>query len=421
MEICARRLKNPSRLKILDIAAALPENSARLWRQPAGQNRMDSTLSTFATQLRGLMGTADAGTRMASDLFFDDQARALFRLQFQTNSVLRRVCEARRISPATLPHWSHVPAVPTTAFKEYEVTSLAPQQRTSVFFSSGTTANHPSRHFHSAESLAVYEASLLPWFQASVLRGWESRRTLPILCLTPDARHAPHSSLAHMFTVLARELAPDTSQSPGPENARHTVFTGENGADGWILDFAATRRWMEEAAAGSEPVLVLGTAFSFVQWMDHPGNAGRRFQLPPGSRVMETGGYKGRSREMSRAGLHALIGRELGISPDNIFSEYGMSELSSQAYPAPTSRDAAAGLVFRFPPWARSRIISPETGLEVADGETGLIRVFDLANVWSVMAVQTGDLGVRRGDGFELLGRAALAEPRGCSLMAEGG
>ena len=74
-------------------------------------------------------------------------------------------------------------------------------------------------------------------------------------------------------------------------------------------------------------------------------------------------------------------------------------------------------VIFHFPPWARVQIISPETGREVADGETGLIRVFDLANVFSVAAIQTEDLGIRRGDGFELIGRAQLAEPRGCSLM----
>jgi hypothetical protein len=99
-----------------------------------------------------------------------------------------------------------------------------------------------------------------------------------------------------------------------------------------------------------------------------------------------------------------------------------MSELSSQAYDLQV-RNAERGTrnehrTFHFPPWARAQIISPETGRAVAEGETGLIRVVDLANVWSVLAVQTEDLGVRRGDGFELIGRAALAEPRGCSLMA---
>jgi hypothetical protein len=78
----------------------------------------------------------------------------------------------------------------------------------------------------------------------------------------------------------------------------------------------------------------------------------------------------------------------------------------------------AASRVFFFPPWARAQIISPETGCEVAEGGTGLIRIFDLANVYSVMAIQTEDLGIRRGVGFELIGRANHAEPRGCSLMA---
>ena len=99
-----------------------------------------------------------------------------------------------------------------------------------------------------------------------------------------------------------------------------------------------------------------------------------------------------------------------------------MCELSSQAYDRQVrkskgvERDQAR--VFRFPPWARARIVSPENGRETAEGETGLIQAYDLANVRSVMAIQTEDLAVRRGEGFELIGRAASAEPRGCSLMA---
>ena len=98
-----------------------------------------------------------------------------------------------------------------------------------------------------------------------------------------------------------------------------------------------------------------------------------------------------------------------------------MSELNSQAYDWQVRKmereTMKEGRVFRFPPWARARVISPETGAEVAEGETGLIQVCDLANVRSVMMVQTEDLAVRLRDGFELLGRAELAEPRGCSLM----
>ena len=117
-----------------------------------------------------------------------------------------------------------------------------------------------------------------------------------------------------------------------------------------------------------------------------------------------------------------MIVERLGVPADHIICEYGMSELSSQAYDAaiPTLPDMAQpARVFQFPSWARVRIVSPETGVEVTDGEAGLIQVFDLANVWSVLAVQTEDLAIRRGRGFELLGRSAEAGQRGCSLMTK--
>ena len=170
---------------------------------------------------------------------------------------------------------------------------------------------------------------------------------------------------------------------------------------------------MRQFAQSKQPVLLVGTAFSFVHLLDYLAAQNLRFQLPLGSEVVETGGYKGRSREMPKRELHALITDRLGIASGQIISEYGMSELSSQAYAHATHSSH-----FLFPPWARTQIISPETGREVGEGETGLIRVFDLANVYSVMAIQTEDLGIRRANGFELLGRFALAEPRGCSLMA---
>ena len=144
-------------------------------------------------------------------------------------------------------------------------------------------------------------------------------------------------------------------------------------------------------------------------------------RLPAGSRVMETGGYKGRSRAIPKTELHSLITKRFGVSAAQIVCEYGMSELSSQAYDAEVrdEKGEARGSerIFRLPLWARFQVVSPETGKEVAEGATGLLRIFDLANVYSVLAIQTEDLAVRRGDGFELLGRAERSEPRGCSLM----
>jgi hypothetical protein len=349
---------------------------------------MNIELSHFAERLRNLTlsGFQHGG--------FNTLALELFALQSRHNAAYKKICEARGLTPKTVGAWKQIPAVPTAAFKELALTSLAPGERTAVFHSSGTTAQNPSRHFHNAESLAVYEASLWKWFQ------FHFGETGELVFLTPNPVAAPRSSLVHMLEIVRQKF-----------RLPESVFTGKLSADdSWTLDFAATIQALKAAPATGKTLTLLGTAFSFVHLLDFLAENSLQFQLPAGSRVMETGGYKNRSRTLPKAELHALIAERLGVPRENIVCEYGMSELSSQAY-------AVADGGFQFPPWARVQIISPETGREVGDGETGLIRVFDLANVFSVAAIQTEDLAIRRGDGFELIGRAELAEPRGCSLM----
>lgn len=354
----------------------------------------------------------------SSERQFNALALALFALQFEHNAVYRRLCLARATSPASVSRWTEIPAVPTSVFKEFDLTSLRPEERTAVFHSSGTTGQLPSRHSHSAESLALYEASLLQWFKAHVLADCcsdesdgRAGRRVDFLMLTPGSGDAPHSSLVHMFETTRRKFARGRSE-----------FAGRIDADGgWSIDLGRAERALETSIHSGAPLLLMGTAFNFVHVLDHLAGQHQRLELPPGSRVLETGGYKGRSRSMSKTALHALISERLGIASERIICEYGMSELSSQAYDSEiaASRVTPHGSrMFRFPPWARARIVSPETGLEVAEGETGLVQVYDLANAWSVLAIQTEDLGVRRGNGFELLGRSTAAEPRGCSLMA---
>src|SRR5512135_3343585 len=127
-----------------------------------------SDFSAFSTRLRAYMRTTGAA-RGGSDSTgaadgFDRLAQELFWLQCGANGPYRRFCQARGVTPENVTHWSEIPALPTAAFKEAEVSSLPERARTVVFHSSGTTEQRPSRNFHSRESLAVYEASLLPWF-----------------------------------------------------------------------------------------------------------------------------------------------------------------------------------------------------------------------------------------------------------------
>jgi hypothetical protein len=389
-------------------------------------NRAHS-LDNFAARLRArMLGATPAvglqdpsgqnlNQNLWSDAEFNESALELFRLQLDCNLPYRKFCDSRSLSPMRVRRWSDIPAVPTAAFKEWELSCLPSDQRSTVFFSSGTTEHRPSRHYHGSRSLEVYETSLSQWFKANVHPGFATA-----LSLTPSQLAVPNSSLVHMFETLRRN-----------EVATNFVFTGSVGADGaWSPDVAATVRRIDAACAAKKPVLLLGTAFSYVHLLDGLAERSTSFRLAPGSAVLETGGYKGRSRALPKKELHQLIEERLGVPTSRIICEYGMSELSSQAYDqelstktqlARLANDTSSQPVsrhFRFPPWARVQIISPETGREVAEGGTGLIRVFDLANVYSVMAIQTEDLGVKRRDGFELVGRAILSEPRGCSRMS---
>ena len=384
---------------------------------------MKPEFSNFAARLHGFILNSQFAIR---DSQFSELALELFGLQFKHNAAYQKICKTRRLTPEVVGHWTRIPVVPAASFKELELTCLAPDERTAVFHSSGTTKQRPSRHFHNAESLMVYEVSLWSWFEKNIFANSKFEiRNLKLVILTPPLEQAPHSSLVHMFDVIRRKFG-----------SLKSAFVGQVANDGsWALDFEAALVALLLPASNPAPraLLLLGTAFSFVHLLDFLGERDLSFQLPLGSRVMETGGYKNRSRMMPRSELHALITEQLGIPQSHIVCEYGMSELSSQAYDGAIGRagcpqpagwrrgeDTAPYLRrnFHFPPWARAQIISPETSREVADGETGLIRVFDLANVFSVMAIQTEDLGVRHGDGFELLGRAQFAEPRGCSLMS---
>jgi hypothetical protein len=364
------------------------------------------TISSCAAALRDFILSSVASGKPGSGSEFNQLALRLFALQFAHNAPYRKFCESRQAAPSTVSSWTHIPAVPAAAFKDWDLTIFALADRTRVFHSSGTTEQRPSRHFHNAESLALYETSLRSWFAANFFTSASSARKHDFLFLTPPSTQAPHSSLVHMFETICQNFGSPAS-----------AFTGHLDATNiWNLDLAATLDLLHRSVATDQPLIIMGTAFSFVHLLDHLQTIGEDFHLPPGSRALETGGYKGRSRALPKPELHALISQRLGIAQANIICEYGMSELSSQAYD--TAKIPGGERAFHFPPWARVQIISPETGREVSEGETGLIRIFDLANAWSVLAIQTEDLAIRRGDGFELIGRAALAEPRGCSLQS---
>jgi hypothetical protein len=336
------------------------------------------------------------------DARFEALARDLFAFQFARCAPYRRFCVSRGRTPDTVASWREIPAVPTGAFKELALRSFPPQREIHVFRSSGTSTD--VRGELHLDTLALYEASLLPSFRRGVLPDLEPDARARILVLAPPRSEAPDSSLSYMFERVVAAL--------GDAGSGFHVRRAELTLPQLLAAFARAR---EDAA----PVALCGTAFAFVHLLDALEARGGAQALPPGSRAMETGGFKGRSRELPQGELYAAIERNLGIPRGRIVNQYGMCELGSQFYDS-VLLDPAGPRRKLAPPWTRVRIVDPETGADAAPGAAGVIHVCDLANTGSVLAIQTADLGRAIGaDGFEVLGREPGAEARGCSIAAD--
>jgi hypothetical protein len=189
-----------------------------------------------------------------------------------------------------------------------------------------------------------------------------------------------------------------------------------------VIDTARMSEALVEATSRGTPVLLAGTAFAFVHWLDWLQERNGSFDLPPGSLIMETGGFKGRSRVLERPVFYATLSKAHGVPVEAIVNEYGMTELLSQFYDGPGVPMSDMPLEDRRhvpPPWVRTRVLDPNTLSVLPIGEPGLLCHYDLANAGSVMAVLTEDMGVAVDDGFRVLGRAQGAEPRGCSLAMD--
>lgn len=302
---------------------------------------------------------------------FEERILDVHRFQRGRNPAYRDFCSGFP-EPAC---WKEIPAVPVSAFKTADLRSFPGEKTVRTFETSGTTGGRPGRHHFCSLSLYLHAATR-GWLWAGLPPG-------PLIALIPHASEARHSSLSQMASWLG---------------LRDRFFFNR-------------REELLEVLGAAPRSVIFGTALAFLDFFEWMGD--RKVALPAGSIAVETGGYKGSRREMSKGGLYGLFEERLGLPAKLIWNEYGMTELSSQFYAT------GPGRAHLSPPWARGLVVDPSTGEEVAEGETGILRLFDVANLGSVCAIQTRDLAIRRGRDFELIGRDPAALPRGCSLAAD--
>jgi hypothetical protein len=361
---------------------------------------MDPTAEVRArlhARARIFIDESSAGRRTTDD--FDRLGLDIAAYQADRVPGYARLLAAARVRPRDAATLRSLPAVPTDAFRFARIAAHAPVDDVRIFRTSGTTA--AARGEHALSTTKTYESAAITWGRWALFFDAPAGMSAVILGARGDA--GGDSSLGFMIDLFADRFAARSSYAqPGA---------------GEPIEKSALVAALDEACANGAPAIVMGTSFAFVHALD--ALAGARFTLPPGSRAMHTGGFKGRSREVAPDVLRVEIARALGLEGGAVVGEYGMTELSSQLYEGTLRALRGAPVAhaehgaFLPPPWMRVTAVEPETLALLPEGETGILRFEDLANVDGAVAVQTADLGrCRAVDGRALRSCARRAAPR---------
>ncbi len=351
--------------------------------------------------------------RMPQAERFEALALDVFRHQFDSVPPYREFCLSQGVRPDEIKSLDDVPALSTAAFKYADLgdsvtsDSIAshPPAELRVFMTSGTSVGRDTRGRHRVPRLDIYRTSALCHAERMMFPDGARMR---MLSLHPTAERMPESSLGQMISWIIERF--------GAGQARCV-------ADREGVDIASAIEFLRAAQGDAEPVCLMGTTAAFAELFGELRGRGEPLVLSRGSRLMDTGGAKGQAAPLGADEVVERARTLLGVEPALVINEYGMTEMCSQLYDATpfNSRrdDPAAARRKLAPPWLAVAAVDPATLRRVADGTPGLLRFFDLANVGSVSAILTGDLGVVEAGMVRVLGRAVDGEARGCALGIE--
>ncbi len=309
---------------------------------------------------------------------YQDVILEVFAYQYTHIPVYRAFTDALKRSPKTVKHWQDIPFMPVEFFKNHKV--LAPEHtHQQIFKSSGTTASGRAQHY--IHSLKVYEQSFVSAFRYF----YGNPKDFIILALLPSYIENGDSSLVYMVEGLIR--------------------AGADPRSGFFLhDYKSLASTLKILQNANKKVLLLGVSYALLDFV-------KAYPLSfPELIVMETGGMKGRHKELLRQELHQILKEGFGVSA--IHSEYGMTELLSQAYSKGNGR-------FSTPPWMQIHIRDTKDPFSLLpQGKSGAINIIDLANYYSVSFLATQDIGIQHSNyTFEVQGRFDHSDIRGCNLL----
>ncbi len=309
---------------------------------------------------------------------FEELALQVFQYQYQNNELYRQYCDAIHINAREVRLLPQIPFLPVSFFKTHKVITGPGRTADLVFESSGTTGETPSKHYVLDGN--IYKASLIHGFE----QFYGDPKGYVILALLPSYLERQNASLVYMAKTLMEK-------SGHPDNGFY------------INEWTKLNNVLARLEVAKQKVLLLGVTFALLDFA-------AAFPMPlTHTIVMETGGMKGRREELTRAEVHAILKTQWQLQ--DVHSEYGMTELLSQAY-------ATSGGTFRCTNTMRVLVRDINDPLDVSEKGSGVLNIIDLANINSCSFIATEDIGNIAPDGsFEVLGRMDHSALRGCSLM----
>jgi anaerobic magnesium-protoporphyrin IX monomethyl ester cyclase len=335
---------------------------------------------------------------------FNRLALEVFALQYRYLPLYRRYCERRGATPADISSWEEIPSLPTDCFKVAALT-LLPEHTVRTFMTSGTTRSEErGKVLYDEGGLKLMDATIE---EAATAFLFPDGVKNTILIIAPSPEMAPHMVMAYGMNNLKEHF--------GLPGSRFLV-----GADGFeVQDLVHELRRSE---VEGNPVALCGGSFGFVNFFDYCRQEGLQFHMPSGSRCLDAGGFKGKSREVGRDEFLNDCEEFLGVHRDHCINLLGMTEIASQFYDNTLYNlgKGSDGPRYKInPPWTKTVVVDPDTLEPLPAGKQGLLRHFDLANRGHICAIQTDDMGKKVGGGFEVYGRAQEGEARGCSLTID--
>ena len=308
---------------------------------------------------------------------FKELTLDIFKYQFENNTVYRSFCDLLYKHPSNIKHIEDIPFLPIQFFKSHQVISST-KTIAQIFTSSGTTGSITSKHL--VADLSIYKTS----FRKGFKNFYGNIEEYTILALLPNYLEREGSSLIYMVEDMI-------ANSKKPKSGFY------------LNNLKELKDNLLQLESEGEKVLLIGVSFALLDLIEQ-----FEFNLEH-TTVMETGGMKGRRKELIRDELHEILKNGFGV--DAIHSEYGMTELLSQAY-------SKGQGVFKYPNWMRVLTRDAEDALAVTNEKSGGLNIIDLANINSCSFIATQDLGrVYKDNSFEVIGRFDHSDIRGCNLM----